>query len=1403
MGARRSRRGAPAIVEKEEYVEDEVFEIPSSSGDEEADEDFEVVEKPKVKAKGKAIGKGKGKGKGKAGSSASARPVRGVRIAAPASAGKKKETRVSAAKAKAMEVKRSVRGTRASRVNSSVINIIESDSEEGGDAEANAAVRQAERDFITRRGRRKDKVQARVEKKEKRRAAAVAEREEDEDDEEAEEERGADSDDSEEVDVQGESEMRAALESVSENDEDDGEGAEEDDDFEMQPARKLKAKAAEGRTLRSRTAPSRSGATKRSKSDQDLERIAERRKKQRTKSMSSSGSDEQEGEEQSEEGVVSESSGEEEESDESDAGEVLDNVSDDEEEEVVRRRPVRGKQSKSPANGKRKSPRHRKHTAARTRTARRESVAEPAPERALTKEERRLRLEELVEQSAAISRGLNAALENVGGGENAADAVVAADEDGVTEVAVSAGKSPDELLAALPFAPGHALKPYQEEGIKWLLQMDKNGYNGILADEMGLGKTISGLSALASFIFNDKRGPHLIIAPMAVVHQWKAEADRWFPGVLKIYVHSGHAEERLSALEDALNADDWDIMIMSHDLALRDLFGPLGSSWGSGGAYRGAVRRLRRVEFEYMVVDEAHRLKNPNSKLNQHLRRYKRAGRRILLTGTPLSNNLDELFALLNVLNPTIFGNVETFRSWFASPFDDGVKLDNTEKSMIVSRMHTVLRPFFRRRTRADVVSTIGTAAEVIIACPPTPLQSDLQRYYRILRMWNQSPKGMLWSLRKTANHPSTLSQAFMPPEGESIDSRVLKLSGKMIFLHYALPRLLAAQHRILIFCQSLDMLDLLKDMLDFSGINFASLDGRVSGEERPEILADFNSESPSCSVFLLSTRAGGVGLNLQSADTVILCESDWNPMADLQAVSRVQRIGQTKTVHVMRLVTRGQVDEVIVRVARKKLKTEAVAVGAGNFATGKEGETTIRQKDVEELLDALDDVQPEVDEIDMVGTSLVQAETEAPPVAAIHDTVPRSDEKTAEGAFAFSGIGGSECKALGHAPTSGAVVSGVSTADVAMASTDLENVEESEDKSVKVCPIMAPFVEEWDKLLIRKGGLPLPDLSRSHPVLSMPSRIATVPEWLRCGSEGYSHVGVALEASSPEEAEDAVRMSKEDAAFLTGQNGATRQNRRTRVKHSMAEFYSSDSSDGSDSGDGSGSGSGTPKVGSRHREHAAAVDEKESDGYSPTKDASDSSSFGEMTPARALSLGSPSKTGEVTGGGANSGAIDLNSDGDERVDSFRPAADLLQRMRRELVEKKAAGSRNLAVSPLLIKSPNVLNGMQVAGGASSRLSDAVSRQVDQAPKGKAGMAHSPSSSGEQSSAAFFDARGSDSPVVPISSGTKFPQMDAYLLPSESKQSNGATVALSKKRSSGGVSSEQGSPSSKRSRDSF
>lgn len=601
----------------------------------------------------------------------------------------------------------------------------------------------------------------------------------------------------------------------------------------------------------------------------------------------------------------------------------------------------------------------------------------------LTVRKRRERLDLLVKQSAEIARDLHRVMAEatnahppsstktpgrrakpIGVGEvaegNPPDQKSFEKQD-ETAAGGNAGAVRREEVFVYPNGKGRELQPHQTDGVKWLLTLDAQGLNAILADEMGLGKTVQAVAFLASLVLSGSRGPHLVIAPKNVCEHWAEEVRAWYPGKINVVTHLGGAEKRLVELEAILEEDNFDILVTSYEVALRDL---LTRKRLEGGMviYRRVLRAFRKVEFEYVVVDEAHRLKNDRSMLNRGIHQYQQAQRRLLLTGTPLSNKLQELWSLLNVLNPNIFSSKQTFEDWFAAPFASGkgakVRLTHSEQSVIVDRLHTILRPFFRRRVRADVCPAYTSADEVVVRCPMSQLQKAVMLHFRRRADSKQdSVNNLIMSMRMVSSHPYTLSDALISRGDNQSNPRLISSSGKFTFLHYSLPRLFASGHRVLIFTQFRRTLDFLEDLMDLLDVKYGRLDGETASESRLTTIAAFNAPESELKVFLLTTRAGGIGINLQTADTVILFDSDWNPSADLQAVSRIQRIGQKKTVHIVRLLTEMSADEHIYEVTRKKLRTQAVAVAAGKFNTslGAALDQSVRQKDLEQLLQKLD----------------------------------------------------------------------------------------------------------------------------------------------------------------------------------------------------------------------------------------------------------------------------------------------------------------------------------------------------------------------------------------------------------------------------------------------------------------
>ena len=384
-----------------------------------------------------------------------------------------------------------------------------------------------------------------------------------------------------------------------------------------------------------------------------------------------------------------------------------------------------------------------------------------------------------------------------------------------------------------------------------------------------------------------------------------------------------------------------------------------------------------------MIIDEGHRMKNHHCKLTQILNTYYTATNRLLLTGTPLQNKLPELWALLNFLLPSIFKACNTFEQWFNAPFaitGEKVELNEEETILIIRRLHKVLRPFLLRRLKKDVESQLPDKVEYIIKCEMSGLQRRL--YNQMQEKGTMSTdktavnvKGghkqllnTIMQLRKLCNHPfmfQHIEEAYAKHVGFPTDvvtgPDVYRASGKFELLDRILPKLKESGHRVLMFCQMTQCMTIIEDYFNFKGYKFLRLDGMTKSDDRANMLKDFNSKDSDYFIFLLSTRAGGLGLNLQTADTVIIFDSDWNPHQDLQAQDRAHRIGQKNEVRVLRLMTVNSVEERILAAARYKLNMDEKVIQAGMFnnrSTGSE-----RRQLLQSILRADDQEEEEEDE--------------------------------------------------------------------------------------------------------------------------------------------------------------------------------------------------------------------------------------------------------------------------------------------------------------------------------------------------------------------------------------------------------------------------------------------------------
>uniref|UniRef100_A0A2P2KCT1 DNA helicase n=1 Tax=Rhizophora mucronata TaxID=61149 RepID=A0A2P2KCT1_RHIMU len=471
---------------------------------------------------------------------------------------------------------------------------------------------------------------------------------------------------------------------------------------------------------------------------------------------------------------------------------------------------------------------------------------------------------------------------------------------------------------------GGQLRPYQLEGLQWMLSLFNNNLNGILADEMGLGKTIQTISLIA--YLKEKKGvsgPHLIVAPKAVLPNWINEFSTWIPeNVIKAILYDGRLDERKAIREQLLRDGNLNVLITHYDLIMRDkVF-------------------LRKIPWQYMIVDEGHRLKNHECALARTLDSGYQIQRRLLLTGTPIQNSLQELWSLLNFLLPNIFNSVHNFEEWFNAPFADrgDFSLTEEEQLLIIRRLHHVIRPFILRRKKDEVEKYLPGKSQVILKCDLSAWQKVY--YQQVTEMGrvglhtgsgkSKSLQNLSMQLRKCCNHPYLFVGEYNMWRREEI----MRASGKFELLDRLLPKLWATDHRVLLFSQMTRLMDILEIYLQLHDYKYLRLDGSTKTEERGTLLKKFNASDSPYFMFLLSTRAGGLGLNLQTADTVIIFDSDWNPQMDQQAEDRAHRIGQKKEVRVFVLVSVGSIEEVILERAKQKMGIDAKVIQAGLFNT-------------------------------------------------------------------------------------------------------------------------------------------------------------------------------------------------------------------------------------------------------------------------------------------------------------------------------------------------------------------------------------------------------------------------------------------------------------------------------------
>jgi len=525
---------------------------------------------------------------------------------------------------------------------------------------------------------------------------------------------------------------------------------------------------------------------------------------------------------------------------------------------------------------------------------------------------------------------------------------------------------------------GNQLREYQLEGISWLTFCWVNERNCILADEMGLGKTVQSVTFLHEMALHGVNGPYLILVPLSTIGNWLREFELWTDFNAVVYHGSAISRQMIQDYEfyfkeNATEPNVSNSFAIDPDTKKVLKFNALITTYE---VLMSDIVLFSEIKWRSCIIDEAHRLKNKNCRLMESLR-YMNIEHKVLLTGTPLQNNVEELFSLLNFLEPEQFSSSQEFMLEFGD-----LKTDTQ-----VNKLQAILKPMMLRRLKEDVEKNLAPKEETIVEVELTNTQKKfyraiLERNFEFLYKGTTSSNmpnlmNTMMELRKCCNHPYLINGAEeqiineyletnkQSKEPVSPDSASLKAmiqaSGKLVLVDKLLSKLKANGHRVLIFSQMIRVLDILEDYLIQMRFTYERLDGRIRGEARQEAIDRYSKPDSDRFAFLLCTRAGGLGINLTAADTVIIFDSDWNPQNDLQAQARVHRIGQKKSVKIYRLITRNTYEREMFDKASLKLGLDKAVLQSmrnedkfnnkGAQAQAAQNSLQLSKKEIEDLL--------------------------------------------------------------------------------------------------------------------------------------------------------------------------------------------------------------------------------------------------------------------------------------------------------------------------------------------------------------------------------------------------------------------------------------------------------------------